>query len=388
MTAGAVPETRMPTGALFGVIASVTVFGVAQGLSNPLFTFLMQKQGISASAIGLSAAMTPLGLMCSSLFVPVLVRLLGARTLAVGSAVSAALLFLFIGLTQNWLAWYPARFLIGLAVNPLYILGEVWLIALAPAARRGRILGVFNAITGAGYASGPLSLALLGTDGWAPFLVGIVGFVGCALILSFVANSLTSFDDGERHGSALHFWVLAPSLLLAVTVASATQQSMYSLLPVFGTGYQLAEGTLATLISVMSIGNIILQIPLGLMAERLGGRKMIIACALVNMTSALLLPFLVTTALQWPLLLIMGGVGYGVYTMALVDMGNRFSGSALVAGNAAFGLMWGVGGMIGPPAAGFFMQTFGPVGLPAMIAVLSAILVGFSTFRSFTRRRA
>jgi hypothetical protein len=72
----------------------------------------------------------------------------------------------------------------------------------------------------------------------------------------------------------------------------------------------------------------------------------------------------------------MGGVGYGVYTMALVDMGNRFTGSALVAGNAAFGLMWGVGGMIGPPSAGFFMQTFGPVGLPAMIAVLSAILVG------------
>jgi MFS family permease len=249
-------------------------------------------------------------------------------------------------------------------------------------------LGVFNAITGAGYASGPLSLALLGTDGWAPFLVGIVGFVGCALILSFTASSLTSFDDGERHGSALHFWVLAPSLLLAVTVASATQQSMYSLLPVFGTGYQLAEATLATLVSVMSIGNIVLQIPLGLMAERFGGRKMIIACALINMTGALLLPFIVTTPLQWPLLLVMGGVGYGVYTMALVDMGNRFSGSALVAGNAAFGLMWGVGGMIGPPSAGFFMQEFGPVGLPAMIAALSAILVGFSTFRSFTRRRA
>lgn len=117
MTADSVPETRMPFAALAGVIASVTVFGVAQGLSNPLFTFLMQKQGISAGAIGLSAAMTPLGLMCSSLFVPALVRVLGARTLAVGSAASAALLFLFIGLTQNWFAWYPARFLIGLAVS-------------------------------------------------------------------------------------------------------------------------------------------------------------------------------------------------------------------------------------------------------------------------------
>jgi MFS family permease len=377
----------MPLAALAGVIASVTVFGVAQGLSNPLFTFLMQKQGMSPGAIGFSAAMTPLGLMTSSLFVPALVRLLGARGLAVGSAASAAFLFLFIGLTQNWLAWYPARFLIGLAVSPLYILGEVWLIALAPAARRGRILGVFNAITGAGYASGPLSLALLGTDGWAPFLVGIIGFFGCALILSLTAGKLTSFDDGERHGGALHFWVMAPALLLAVTVSSATQQSMYSLLPVFGTGYHLPEATLATLIGIMSIGNIVLQIPLGLLAERVGGRKMIIACATTNLCGALLLPLLVTTPLQGPLLLVMGGVGYGVYTMALVELGNRFSGSALVAGNAAFGLMWGVGGMIGPPGSGLLMQFAGPAGLPAVIATLSAILIVFSTFRSLMRRR-
>ncbi len=376
----------MPFAALSGVIASVTVFGVAQGLSYPLFTFLMQKQGISSGAIGLSAAMTPLGLMASSLFVPALVRLFGARGLAVGSAASAALLFLFIGLTQNWLAWYPARFLIGLAVNPLYILGEVWLIALAPPARRGRLLGIFNAVTGAGYASGPLTLALLGTEGWPPFLVGILGFTGCAAILYLSANRFSRFDDGARHGGALHFWLVAPTLLLAVTVAAATQQSMYSMLPVFGMGYHLGEATISTLISVMSVGNIVLQIPLGMLAERFGGRRMILACAATNMTGALLLPLIVTTPLQWPVLLVMGGVGYGVYTMALVELGDRFSGSALVAGNAAFGLMWGAGGIIGPPASGFFIQMAGPVGLPAVVVTLSIVLIGFSAARSLLRR--
>ncbi|MGB3540195.1 MAG: MFS transporter [Mesorhizobium sp.] len=386
MTAGSAAETRMPLAALGGVIASVTVFGVAQGLSNPLFTLLMQKQGISAGAIGLSAAMTPLGLMASSLYVPALVRLFGARGLAVGSAVSAALLFLFIGLTQNWLAWYPARFLIGLAVNPLYILGEVWLIALAPPARRGRLLGIFNAITGAGYASGPLALALLGSEGWPPFMVGIGGFFACAVLLYLTANRFDRFDDGARHGGALHFWLVAPTLLLAVTAAAATQQSMYSLLPVFGKGYGLDEATIATMVGILSIGNIVLQIPLGMLAERVGGRPMILACAATNICGALLLPLMVATPLQWPLLLVMGGVGYGVYTMALVELGNRFSGSALVAGNAAFGLMWGVGGMIGPPGSGLLMQFAGPAGLPAMVATLGAVLIAFSIVRTLTRR--
>lgn len=385
MTANGTSETRMPFVALAGVIASSTVFGVAQGLSYPLFTFLMQKQGMSSAAIGVSAAMTPLGLIASSLCVPALVRLFGPRGLAVGSAMSAALLFLLMGLTQNWFTWYPARFLLGVAVNPLYILGEVWLIALAPASRRGRLLGIFNAVTGAGYASGPITLAFLGSDGWPPFLVGIVGFCACAAILYVAANRFGRFDDGAHHGGALHFWLVAPTLLLAVTVSAATQQSMYSLLPVFGKGFALAEPTIAILISVMSLGNIVLQLPLGMLAERFGGRRMIIVCAATNVGGALLLPFIVGTPLQWPVLLIMGGVGYGVYTMALVDLGNRFSGSALVAGNAAFGLMWGVGGIIGPPSSGLFIQTVGPVGLPAVVATLGVVLIGFSLMRSRLR---
>ena len=39
----------MPRAALVGVTASVSAFAVAQGLSYPLFTLLMQRQGMSPS---------------------------------------------------------------------------------------------------------------------------------------------------------------------------------------------------------------------------------------------------------------------------------------------------------------------------------------------------
>ena len=87
-------------------------------------------------------------------------------------------------------------------------------------------------------------------------------------------------DDGERPSGVWSFWTLAPALLVAVIVSAATQTSAYSLLPVFGAGYGLAEARLAVLVTCLSIGNIILQIPLGFLAERFGGRPMIIACAL------------------------------------------------------------------------------------------------------------
>lgn len=381
-------ETPLPRAALAGVTASVTVFAVAQGLSYPLFTFLMQRQGLSPGMIGLSAAMTPIGLVASAVFVPALVRRFGARGLAVGCALAAVVLFGLVGLLQNNFAWYPIRFLIGVCINPLYILGEVWMLALAPAGRRGRIMGFFNAVTGMGYALGPLSLALVGTDGWPPLLVAMGGFGGCAALMFLTTAGLKGFeDDGQPTGGVWRFWTLAPALLVAVIVAAATQQSVYSLLPVFGAFYGLAEAKIATLVTILSVGNIILQIPLGLMAEKFGGRAMIVACALTNMICAILLPFVVTTPLVWPVLLVIGGVGYGVYTMAMVELGSRFSGSALVAGNAAFALMWGVGGILGPPGSGLAMQSIGAPGLPTVIATLSAFLVVFSLYRSLTRRR-
>jgi len=374
--------------ALLGVTAALAVFGAAQGLSSPLFTLLMQRQGYSPALIGLSAAMMPVGLIVSAAFIPRLVERFGGRNLAVACALAGSLCFLAVALLQNWVAWFLVRFVIGLVINPLYVLGEVWALALAPAKRRGRVMGVFNAIMGAGYAAGPLTLALVGATGWPPFMVAIGGFAGCGVILAFVTRGLSGFEPGEGpSGGIVAFAALAPALLVAVGVSAAVQQSTYALMPVFGAHFGLLEATLAALVTALSVGNIVLQIPLGLAAERFGARAMIVACAAATASCALLLPLVIQGGLVWPVLVVMGGVGYGVYTMALVELGNRFKGTTLVAGNAAFALMWGAGGIVGPPSAGALMHGIGPLGLPGVIAVLSAALVLFVVYRSLKRSR-
>ncbi|CAN7672467.1 MFS transporter [Mesorhizobium amorphae] len=380
-------EAATQWAALAGVTAALAMFGAAQGLSYPLFTLLMQRQGMSPALIGLSAAMMPVGLILSASFVPAAVRRFGARNLAVGCSLTGALCFLAIGYLQDWVAWFVLRFLVGVVINPLYVLGEVWALSLAPPSRRGRVMGVFNALMGAGYAAGPLILITVGASGWPPFFAAIAGFALCALILRAVSSKLTGFEeDGQASGGLVGFARLAPALLLAVLVSAAVQQSTYALIPVFGTGYGLPEAKLAALVTALSAGNILLQIPLGLMAERFGGRAMIVFCALATAACALSLPVLITTPLVWPVLVVMGAVGYGVYTMALVEPGSRFRGTALVAGNAAFALMWGAGGIVGPPGAGALMQAIGPLGLPAVIAGLDAVLIAFALYRSARRR--
>jgi hypothetical protein len=78
---------------LMGVTAALAMFGAAQGLSYPLFTLIMQRQGLSPALIGTSAAMMPLGLILSASFVPWAVRRFGARNLAVACALIGAAAF-------------------------------------------------------------------------------------------------------------------------------------------------------------------------------------------------------------------------------------------------------------------------------------------------------
>jgi MFS family permease len=377
-------RTRTPWAAIAGVIATVSVFAIAQGLSYPLLSFILERQGTSPILIGLSAAMTPLGIIVSAPLIPPLARRYGAGATALSCAGLAAILLALIGWTQDLYAWFALRFLLGAAINPLYVLSEVWVIALPPPLLRGRVMGIYTAIISAGFAAGPLALILVGSEGWPPFLVGVAAFLVCGMCLASVVARLPHLDDGRGEASVRAFLPHAPVLLLAVVVASAFEQAALSLLPIYGLGYGLGEASMSALLTVLIAGNIALQMPLGIAAERLTPRFVLIACAAGTALGCLLLPFLIGTPLQWPLAFVWGALAYGIYTVALIELGERFSGSMLIAGNAAFALMWGAGGMAGPAGTGAIMDVIGVQGLPVTLGLLCVALAALALLR---RRR-
>jgi hypothetical protein len=64
-----------------------------------------------------------------------------------------------------------------------------------------------------------------------------------------------------------------------------------------------------------------------------------------------------------------------------VELGERFSGQMLIAGNAAFAMMWGVGGIAVPPLAGTAMDVFGAPGLPLVLGAVCLLLAVLSIAR-------
>ncbi len=180
--------------------------------------------------------------------------------------------------------------------------------------------------------------------------------------------------EGGAQVSVLGFIPLAWLLLFAVVVAAGFEQGVLALLPVYGTHFGIAEVRMSALLSVMIAGNIALQVPLGLLAERVTARKVRFGCTTAAALGCLALPWLIDTPLVWPLVFIWGAVSYGIYTTAIIELGEKFSGAMLVAGNAAFSLMWGVGGIAVPPAAGAAMDLLGARGLPITLGAICLLL--------------
>ena len=370
-------EDRIPWAAMAGLIATVTLGAVAAGVTYPLLSFILERQGTAPGLIGLSAAMMPLGFIVSAYLTPALARRVGEARLAILCSILAAATLIAIAWTEDVWAWMPLRFLLGFFTKPAYVISETWLISITPASQRGRIMGLYSAIVSGGFAIGPLSLGFVGTQGWPPFIVAIMVLLLCGLIMLAVVPRLPKMSHDGEATSVGGFFALAPLLLFAVFAAAAFEQTLISLFAVYGAALGSAESRIASLIACFIAGDAALQILLGRLADRFGSRRIMLFCALASVAGCLLLSSIFNSWLIWPLVFIWGGVSFGIYTMTLIQLGERFAGHALIAGNAAFALVWGIGGMVGSPATGLAMQLIGHQGLPASLGLLCFVLAVF-----------
>lgn len=369
-----VPDLRKINSGVIASIVAIGVFCLTLGLSYPLLALILERMGISTAVIGLNAAMTPLGIIVSSPFIPPLARRFGAWHTCVISLILTAVLLLALAAFRDVTTWFVLRFLLGIANTAIFITSEAWINQLAQPDIRGRIIGLYTTVAAAGFALGPLVIALIGSQGWLPFVVSLLGILLALPCIVMAKHHLPEFQDTQDI-STWSFIKLAPLLLLAVSLAALFDQVMVSLLPIYGLRHGITEAMAATMLMVLITGNIFLQMPIGWLADHFSRRHLLGCLSFGSVAGSILLVFLIgESILLWPMLFFWGAVAFGTYTVAMVELGDRFKGGLLLAGNSAFGIMWGIGGIVGPSIAGSAMDLMGPEGLPFTLGILFSAL--------------
>jgi len=370
---------------LIAACAAITVFGFAFGMTYPLLSLILESRGVSSDMIGINSAMMPLGILLFSSVIPVVAKRFGARNLAITAAIVSGFMILGYKVFDNLSAWFVIRLIQGMSISTLFVLSEAWIVGSAGDANRGKIVAIYSSVLSGSFAAGPLLVSFIGIDGWLPFVLGtVVIFLG-AIPFFFIREDATSAPEETKASGIFDFAPKAPMLLAAVGIFAIFDAATLSLFPVYGIKNGLDFATSANILTALIIGNVVLQFPIGWMCDKYSHRHILAGCALITAVLLLFVPMFIGSPLKWPLLILIGAAGYGVYTVSLTSLGDRFSGMELVNGSAAFAIVWGFGALTGSISGGWTMLVFGAHGLPYSLAVIYLILVIGLIWRDKTR---
>ena len=371
------------TRGLIAVISTMVVVNLVYGLTLPLLSLVLDAQGISKTVIGMSiVAQACAGVVIAPFAPRLIVRFGGARSMQVATATAATVLIL-LGLVQNVYAWFPLRFVLGASAAILWSASEAVINELAEDNWRGRIMGIYGAAGSAGFALGPLILVFTGTQGLLPFLVTASFIVLAGLPLFWVQQS--GSDELSEHPSLLKIFRIVPYIMLLNFTFAAALEAFLAFFPLYGIHIGIGEAVSLSLITVLGIGGLTLQIPLGWLADHVNRHKMLLACILLTMTGFLCMPWFITLPIAGPAVLFgIGGTESMMYTLGIVLLGQRFRGAELAAASVLFTGMWGAGTMIGPLFVGAGMDLLGNEAMPYLIVTLYACYLPFFLFRKST----
>jgi MFS family permease len=158
--------------------------------------------------------------------------------------------------------------------------------------------------------------------------------------------------------------------MLAAAVAGLVESADLSLLPLFGLHAGLDERAALLLVTVFLAGNMVLQLPIGMLADRYGRRRLLGICALTSGVGPLLLPWaLESPLLLWPLLFLWGGTLYAFYSQGIALLGEAFGHDRLAGANTLFVMIYCIGGVLGPSIGGIAVDAWPRMGLPLLLSV-------------------
>jgi len=363
------PAAAQSRHTLLPVFAACAAIGLQAGVNIPVVPLALEQQGHDKLTIGIVSAVWAIGMLSFGTRIPALAARLGAVPAIVGSLVIGALINCAYTVTSGPLAWAILNFLHGAIGGVPWVVSEIWMNVVVEEKRRGRVMGIYAAMVALGMALGPLVLQVVGVYGPAPFLTG------AALSLLVAVPLLPSWRTAPRirvdsSSGFIVVVVLAPLAMFAAFACGLGEQVAFSFLPVYAVGAGVAPELGALWLSTFVMGNVLLQWPIGWLADHADRRAVLAGCTLVSMLLVIALPMVpAQSSPVVAVILLWGGVSFSIYPVALALLGQRLRGGDIARGNTAFSMLYILGGLIGRPLTGAAMDAFGEPGLGWTVAV-------------------
>lgn len=370
------------------LLTVIVAAGVSQGLLLPLLAIFLERMGVSSSMNGLNAAALYVGSFAMTLIAERTLGKLGFKKLASAGLMLVLVSVLLFPLVPNVTFWFVLRLLVGIGDSAVHYTAQLWVLMVTPEEKRGRNLSIYGMSYGLGFSLGPLGIPLLQLGDNAPFIVlAVLVLLVLVLVLVKLPDLRAEKLDAEdrpvkrfRRSYALAWYALIPALLYGYM-----ESGINSNFPVYGLRVGLSEQQIAFLLPFIGVGGLILQLPLGMLSDRFGRKRILMITGILGGLAFMLVPLAGTsTAAIMALLLLAGGMIGSFFSLGLAYAADILPKALLPAANVVASFHFNAGSIAGPNIGGTLMQ-YGWNGGLFFALGLGFVLFGFLGF-AFRKR--
>lgn len=372
---------RLP---IYLIIASTVVPQfVQEGMLTPLLAVSAADAGASPAFIGLILSSPWAAVLVSVWLVPILTKSLGSAAAMILAALgSAACLVLFPAIAPIP-GWLMIGFVLGFFMSVRWIVGEAWLLCVAPEERRGRYVGLQETLIGTIGLAGPMALIATGTEGAFPFLL-CAGVLAASAALPWLAQVQGAQIDPASKPTTDRRSIAMPSIcLVAAGIAGATETAAHGFLPLIAPESVASYTDPLLMAAVFGLGGTLVQIPLGRALDNVSTESILPLALVVLFGSAIIYPLFQNVLLLIGLTLVMGSASGTFYTCATMYMAEKCAPDDYARGIGWLAVANTVGAIVGPLTMGALMGwTGGSLGYCISMALFAGLgLVSVVTFR-------
>ncbi|WP_421383919.1 MFS transporter [Bacillus salacetis] len=346
------------------LISIVAISGFSQGMLLPLIAVIFEGDGLSSSHNGLNAAGLYIGILLISPFMEDPLRKFGYKPIIIGGGLLVILSLIFFPLWKSFWFWFALRMLIGIGDHALHFGTQTWITSFSPENKRGRNISLYGLFFGVGFAVGPLMTPLVEVNESLPFILSSLLCLAAWVFLFVLKNeypeqsmevssfrsTMSRFKQATKYG-----WVA----FLPPLGYGFLEASLNGSFPVYGLRNGIDVTSVSILLTSFAIGGIVFQLPLGILSDKYGRRKVLLTILLLGFISFTAASFLEDLMPALTVTLFIAGMVVGsTFSLGISYMTDLMPSKYLPTGNLLCGVAFSIGSLAGPYTGGMFIELF------------------------------
>ncbi|WP_269583873.1 MFS transporter [Roseibium sp. Sym1] len=355
---------------------------LAGGLHGLLLPLAGLAQGFSDASLGLLGAGWALGYMGGCLGVPLIVKRVGhVRTFGALASLAGITVLLNL-LFMDAIAWIFLRALTGFCFSGAAMIVESWLNERSTTETRGRIFGIYTMINLGATTCGQMLLTLGDPSGFFFFVLGSIIY-SMSLLPTALSTAASPQPLTQARLNPKALWKNSPIAVVAVFMVGISNGTFGSLGAVYGRRIGLEVPDIAIMMSLALLAGALVQVPVGLLSDRLDRRLVLIGLAVSAMSlgSSLSVFGGVDTTITILLIAAFGGVVYSMYPVIVAHASDHAEPGDFLSISGGLLLIFGTGTMLGPLLASGLMTFTYPGALFQVTAAAHLTMLGFAIWR-------